>query len=241
MAEEPRKRSRFDVGPSDAAEPPARRSRFDVSDRRSRSPGTPGADRTADRERTPIKNTEGSATPNTGDKGSDAAAKAAEAAARINAQLQSKKAIQHVDVPPIRQVSPMKHHALDTIILTVILTPLQSPSANPGVTMSPSDDPTPSGTLNAEIYQQDGDFIKDIEVNDLRNRYTLTKGSTQKMVNIYSVLLPTDTPRRSVVLAIAAPNHTNPRPTGLGLSYRNILRTSSTYTLAFPAADDTHD
>ena len=31
---------------------------------------------------------------------------------------------------------------------------------------------------------EDGDYIKDIEVNDLRNRYTLTKGSTQKMVNI---------------------------------------------------------
>lgn len=30
----------------------------------------------------------------------------------------------------------------------------------------------------------DGDYIKDIEVNDLRNRYTLTKGATQKMVNI---------------------------------------------------------
>ena len=38
--------------------------------------------------------------------------------------------------------------------------------------------------VDGEIYQQDGDYIKDIEVNDLRNRYTLTKGSTQKMVNI---------------------------------------------------------
>ena len=33
------------------------------------------------------------------------------------------------------------------------------------------------------MYIADGDYIKDIEVNDLRNRYTLTKGSTQKMVN----------------------------------------------------------
>lgn len=41
-----------------------------------------------------------------------------------------------------------------------------------------------SGTLNNDIYQQDGDYIKDIEVNDLRNRYTLTKGATQKMVTI---------------------------------------------------------
>lgn len=33
------------------------------------------------------------------------------------------------------------------------------------------------------MYIADGDYIKDIEVNDLRNRYTLTKGATQKMVN----------------------------------------------------------
>lgn len=39
-----------------------------------------------------------------------------------------------------------------------------------------------SGTINTEIYISDGDYIKDIEVNDLRNRYLLTKGSTQKMV-----------------------------------------------------------
>jgi len=34
------------------------------------------------------------------------------------------------------------------------------------------------------MYIADGDYIKDIEVNDLRNRYTLTEGATQKMVNI---------------------------------------------------------
>lgn len=33
------------------------------------------------------------------------------------------------------------------------------------------------------MYTSDGDYIQDIEVNDLRNRYLLTKGSTQKMVN----------------------------------------------------------
>lgn len=37
--------------------------------------------------------------------------------------------------------------------------------------------------MNAEMYVADGDYIQDIEVNDLRNRYLLTKGSTQKMVN----------------------------------------------------------
>jgi hypothetical protein len=34
------------------------------------------------------------------------------------------------------------------------------------------------------MYIADGDYIKDIEVNDLRNRYTLTKGATQKMVKL---------------------------------------------------------
>ena len=43
------------------------------------------------------------------------------------------------------------------------------------------------------MYIADGDYIKDIEVNDLRNRYTLTKGSTQKMVNI--LVIPADIPR----------------------------------------------
>ena len=40
------------------------------------------------------------------------------------------------------------------------------------------------------MYIADGDYIRDIEVNDLRNRYTLTKGSTQKMVNTPCVILP---------------------------------------------------
>jgi hypothetical protein len=65
-----------------------------------------------------------------------------------------------------------------------ILVQTNSPSVVPGGAKSPS--AGDSGTLNVEIYQQDGDFIKDIEVNDLRNRYTLTKGSTQKMVNTHS-------------------------------------------------------
>lgn len=36
--------------------------------------------------------------------------------------------------------------------------------------------------MNTDTYIADGDYIRDIEINDLRNRYTLTKGSTQKMV-----------------------------------------------------------
>lgn len=85
----------------------------------------------------------------------------AAAAARINAQLQARKGIQHVDVPPVRSTA--------------------APSNN-------GESATPAGAINGEMYISDGDYIKDIEVNDLRNRYLLTKGSTQKMVN-YSLVI----------------------------------------------------
>lgn len=81
---------------------------------------------------------------------------AAAAAAKINAQLQARKGIQHVDVPPIKS----------------------SDSTGAGDVNAGK-----PGNLNREVYVSDGDYIKDIEVNDLRNRYLLTKGSTQKMVN----------------------------------------------------------
>lgn len=77
----------------------------------------------------------------------------AAAAARINAQLQARKGIQHVDVPPVRSAS------------------------------TSSKDGNVAANINGEMYISDGDYIKDIEVNDLRNRYLLTKGATQKMVN----------------------------------------------------------
>lgn len=85
----------------------------------------------------------------------------AAAAARINAQLQARKGIQHVDVPPIK--------------------PAESSPAAPAPTSQSSSKTAPA--LNGEMYVADGDYIQDIEVNDLRNRYLLTKGSTQKMVN----------------------------------------------------------
>jgi len=33
-----------------------------------------------------------------------------------------------------------------------------------------------------DVYQQDGDWMKDIEINNLRNRYLLTKAATQQQV-----------------------------------------------------------
>lgn len=84
----------------------------------------------------------------------------AAAAARINASLQARKGIQHVDVPPIQNASTPE--------------PQSAAPAKGG----------PAPALNGEMYTSDGDYIQDIEVNDLRNRYLLTKGSTQKQVNI---------------------------------------------------------
>ncbi|KAL7923015.1 hypothetical protein ACQKWADRAFT_290976 [Trichoderma austrokoningii] len=131
------KRSRFDQ-----TEPePRRASRFD---RRSRSPPTR---RHEGRDRSPLPKDDSSETKKPA---VDAAAAAAAAAAKINAQLQARKAPQHVDVPPIRSSGAQ--------------------SDKPGEEMKP------------DMYVADGDFIQDIEVNDLRNRYLLTKGSTQEMI-----------------------------------------------------------
>lgn len=121
MAEDDRrpKRSRFDQ-----TEPEPRRSRFD---RRSRSPS--GRQSESTRTRSPLSRDAGSPAVDSPKKATptDPAAAAgmsgamvisllspianrlnsstAAAAAKINAQLQAKKGIQHVDVPPIRSVN----------------------------------------------------------------------------------------------------------------------------------------
>jgi hypothetical protein len=144
------KRSRFDQ-----TEPePKRTSRFD---RRSRSP--PSRRSESGRDRSPVTK---DAIPETKKSPTDAAAAAAAAAARINASLQARKGIQHVDVPPIRSA--------DT----------ESPPPQPTSTPQTSNKIAPP--LDTEMYVADGDYIQDIEVNDLRNRYLLTKGATQKMI-----------------------------------------------------------
>ncbi|ORY63998.1 uncharacterized protein BCR38DRAFT_433663 [Pseudomassariella vexata] len=136
----------------DQTEPEPRRSRFD---RRSRSP--PARKSESGRDRSPLVKDADSSADAKRASNVDAAAAAAAAAARINAQIQAKKGIQHVDVPPIKSTS--------------------SESPGPSATSA-----TPAANINGDIYVADGDYIKDIEVNDLRNRYLLTKGSTQKMI-----------------------------------------------------------
>jgi len=59
-----------------------------------------------------------------------------------------------------------------------------------GKSESPGASGNSAALVNGEMYIADGDYIRDIEVNDLRNRYTLTKGSTQKMVNTPCVNIP---------------------------------------------------
>ncbi|PFH61435.1 hypothetical protein XA68_17421 [Ophiocordyceps unilateralis] len=140
----------------DQTEPDSRRSsRFD---RRSRSPPTRRAEA---RDRSPLARDGASESRKSP---IDAAAAAAAAAARINAQLQARKGIQHVDVPPINR--PDQSH---------------SPSApsRPATSSVGSGQPR---KIDGEMYVSDGDYIKDIEVNDLRNRYVLTKSSTQRMI-----------------------------------------------------------
>ncbi|ROW10649.1 hypothetical protein VPNG_05157 [Cytospora leucostoma] len=135
------KRSRFDQKEPE----PRRTSRFD---RRSRSPSARKEDPI--RDRSPLSK-ERDAVASPAKSPVDPAAAAAAAAAKINAQLQARKGIQHVDVPPIR-----------------------SEASKDGAGHPPAQ-------INGEMYIADGDYIKDIEVNDLRNRYLLTKGTTQKM------------------------------------------------------------
>ncbi|KAJ5647204.1 hypothetical protein N7490_003576 [Penicillium lividum] len=138
-----------------------KRSRFDQTeaeprrsrfDRRSRSPSARQSEST--RTRSPLSREARSPAGDGAAKPAvaDPAAAAAAAAAKINAQLQAKKGIQHVDVPPIRSTD------------------------SPGTKSENADG---SGK---DVYVTDGDYIKDIEINDLRNRYTLTKGSTQQMI-----------------------------------------------------------
>lgn len=171
MSDERRPRSRFD---SDEPERPAR-SRFDT-DRRSRSPSRRESE--AHRARSPVarESREASDAPSATGGAKNKAAAAAAAAARINAQIQAKKGIQHVDVPPIRSVGSPD-------ALPLCPTPADKNSQAPTPPMPKSPNLKSGQAIAGETYQQDGDYIKDIEINDLRNRYTLTKGATQKQVN----------------------------------------------------------
>lgn len=95
MPDERRSRGRFDDNDG-----PRVRSRFDV-DRRSRSPKRREPE--PQRARSPVAREASDSPANVLTK-KDAVAAAAAAAAKINAQIQAKRGIQTVDVPPIRSV-----------------------------------------------------------------------------------------------------------------------------------------
>ncbi|KAI4184221.1 MAG: hypothetical protein L6R41_004903 [Letrouitia leprolyta] len=144
------KRSRFDQ-----TEPESKRSsRFD---RRSRSPSSRQSE--TRRSRSPLVPSKSLSPANTGNAGpkafaTDPAAAAAAAAARINASIQAKKGVQHVDVPPIRSVA---NNQTDGMTASPAAT-AASPPAKSGSSTS---------NINGDMYIADGDYIKDIEVNDL--------------------------------------------------------------------------
>ncbi len=89
-------------------------------------------------------------------------------AARISEQLHGRKNSRDAEEAPARQ----------------------PPSSTTKATASVS-----AANINGEIYISDGDYIKDIEVNDLRNRYIVTKASTQKMVTTIALAVQSLLPR----------------------------------------------
>lgn len=175
--EEPRKRSRFDQTEPDRPRP----SRFD---RRSRSPAPRKTSETI-RSRSPVSRD--------GKSPLDPASAAAAAAARINAQLQVSYKFEGGNAGFIIQT-------LTILLLGEEGNPACRRPTNsirklnnlhwycPSLTFAQTSTPKQEDA-NGEIYTQDGDYIRDIEVNDLRNRYTLTKGATQKMVNNHFVMV----------------------------------------------------
>nr|AAL26321.1 hypothetical protein [Pyricularia grisea] len=146
------------------AEPRPKRSRFDQTepeprrtsrfDRRSRSPPSRKSEPGRDRSPLPRADDEAKKSEEPSTAALDPAAAAAAAAAKINAQLQARKGVQNADSAPAKSASSTG--------------PITSASS--------------AAKINGEMYVADGDYIKDIEVNDLRNRYLLTKSATQKMV-----------------------------------------------------------
>lgn len=145
------------------AEPRPKRSRFDQTepeprrtsrfDRRSRSPPSRKAEPGRDRSPLPRADDESKEGQEPPAAAMDPAAAAAAAAAKINAQLQARKVVQNADALPTKSTST-----------------------------GPITSATSAAKINGEMYVADGDYIKDIEVNDLRNRYLLTKSATQKMI-----------------------------------------------------------
>ncbi|WEW55459.1 hypothetical protein PRK78_000890 [Emydomyces testavorans] len=185
------KRSRFDQTESEP-----RRSRFD---RRSRSPLTRQSE--SARERSPLSREPRSPARDDKRKSStplDPAAAAAAAAAKIKAQLEA-RGVQQTSTPAVRSVS---YGIRSFASVHLSSSPHTGEQTTSPTVKSPSSTTQQFPNLNGEIYISDGDYIRDIEVNDLRNRYTLTKGATQRM-NPPLYLHVTSTTKEGLEQAIA--------------------------------------
>jgi hypothetical protein len=159
------KRSRFDQ-----TEPePRRPSRFD---RRSRSPPPRKLD--SGRDRSPLSKGRDSATPDAKSPIDPAAAAGTFRSLHVTG-IATNVLASLLTCPPTAAAAAKINAGLQA------RKGIQQVDVPPVKTSTP--DETHADKINGEMYIADGDYIKDIEVNDLRNRYLLTKGATQKMVN----------------------------------------------------------
>jgi hypothetical protein len=117
----------------------------------------------------------------------------AAAAARIAASLNNRNIIPPT-IPQNYGSQPVPLAAQQTGPLAITAPPpAHSPPAPPPPSSNPSAPAPPPPSIGVvvkkdergplgDVYQQDGDWMKDIEINNLRNRYLLTKGATQQQV-----------------------------------------------------------
>jgi len=112
----------------------------------------------------------------------DAKTRALEIARKIAAEAEARKASLPTSEPKVPTVQAVSSYFsihsssffLSPSLLIIVL------QVHPAVQK-------PTKTVDTDVYTEAGDYIKDIEINDLRNRYTLTKGSFQKMVRVYNL------------------------------------------------------
>lgn len=121
----------------------------------------------------------------------------AAAAARISASLNNRNAIPPT-IPSNYGQAPVPPPSSAPMAITAPPPPPPPPSALPAPpppSMNPSAPAPPPPSIGVvvkkdergplgDVYQQDGDWMKDIEINNLRNRYLLTKAATQQQVLI---------------------------------------------------------
>jgi hypothetical protein len=116
----------------------------------------------------------------------------AAAAAKIAANLGNRSAIPPT-IPANYGNAPLPPPPTTQQTYAITATAHNPPPPPPPPAGGPAPPPPPSiggvvvkkderGPLDT-IYQQDGDWMKDVDINDLRNKYLLTRSSTQQQVD----------------------------------------------------------